>query len=277
MGWELGGARVLITGAASGIGLACAEAFAAQGCTLILSDIDAGAVEQVGARLGARLAVATNISSAEDVANLLSAVEAATGGVDVLINNAGIGYLGAFEDTAIAEWQRVIDINVIGMVRIIQAFLPGMRRSGQRGAIVNIASTAGFAPTASMSAYAASKHAVVGLSEVLAMELHDTPIAVTIVAPGIVNTNIVKASANMAPTISPSQIERLQAYYDSKGCAPDVIARDIVRGVERGTPVVHSGPYARLLCTMIRLSRCLARRVAISSSREIGFLPPAAG
>ncbi len=275
MAFQIDGARVLITGAASGIGLACAEAFAARGARLILSDIDPEALRREGARLNAHATIACNISSAEEVAQLAQAVERATGGVDVLINNAGIGYLGAFEDTSIAEWQRVIDINVVGMVRVIQAFLPAMRAAGRAGSIVNVASTAGFAPTASMSAYAASKHAVVGLSEVLAMELHDTPIKVTMVAPGIVNTNIVKARRNIAPGINPAQIERLQAYYDTKGCTPDVIARDIVRGVERGVPLVRSGPYAALLCTMMRLSRRLARRVAINSSRDIGFLAAA--
>jgi len=272
--FDLAGRRVLITGAASGIGLACAEAFAAKGARLILSDIDGNALARVAGRLGAIVARPCDISSEAEVMAFATEVKLAAGGIDVLINNAGIGYLGAFEDTSPAAWRRVFDINVMGMVLMIRAFLPGMRSADTRAAIVNIASTAGFAPAACMAAYAASKHAVVGLSEVLAMELDGTPIGVTIVAPGIVNTNIVKARGNIAPQIGEDQIARLQAYYDARGCGAEVIARDIVRGVERGASMIRSGPYAALLCGMMRVSRRLTRRLSIASSQQIGFLGP---
>lgn len=167
--FSLAGRRVLITGAASGIGLACAEAIAARGARLILSDIDANALAPIAARLGAIMARPCDVASEAEVMAFATEVKLVAGGIDVLINNAGIGYLGAFEDTSPSAWRRVFDINVMGMVLMTRAFLPGMRRAGTRAAIVNVASTAGFAPAACMSAYAASKHAVVGLSEVLAM------------------------------------------------------------------------------------------------------------
>lgn len=272
MRFDLKGQRVLITGAASGIGLACAEAFAAKGARLILSDIDGRALARVATRLEAIAAIPCDIASEPEVAAFAVEVERIAGGIDILVNNAGIGYLGAFEDTSIAAWRRVIDINVMGMVLMTRAFLPAMRQAGTRATIVNLASTAGFAPTAGMAAYAASKHAVVGLSEVLAMELSGEPITVTIVAPGIVNTSIVKARGNVAPGISPAQVARLQAYYDIAGCGAEVIARDVVRGVERGKAVIRSGPYAMLMCGMMRLSRRLARRMSIASAQRIGFL-----
>lgn len=267
---------VLITGAASGIGLSCARAFAAEGASLVLSDVNAAALDAAAAEItamGARcIALPCDVSSHEDTQAFAAAVLAQVKTIDVLINNAGIGYIGGFMDTPVDAWRRIVDINLLGVVNVTRAFLPAMRADGTSKAIVNIASTAGFAPAPSMSAYGASKFAVVGLSEVLAMELDDTPITVTVVAPGVINTDIVKVRRNMAPTISDDQLDRLQAYYDRKGCDPSVVARDIVRAVRSGTALLKTGPYARLMCTLARLSRPLTRRLSIISARTIGYL-----
>jgi short-subunit dehydrogenase len=198
-------------------------------------------------------------------------VELDMGAADILINNAGIGYLGRFLDTDLAAWRRVLDINVMGVVQCTRAFVPAMLAAGGSRSVVNLSSALGFSPGVALSAYSASKHAVVGLSEVLALELADTPVNVLIVAPGIINTNIVSSPANIASSITTAQVDRLQAYYREKGCLPDVVAEGIVRAVQSGQAILAIGPSAKAVMTLMRVSRRLARRVIIAMSKKIGF------
>jgi NAD(P)-dependent dehydrogenase (short-subunit alcohol dehydrogenase family) len=272
----LRGKRVLITGAASGIGLECARSFARQGANIVVSDLNAAALEGVQREIvgmGAEcFAQACDVSSEAAVKALAQAVEANGGPPDVLVNNAGIGYLGGFEETPIAWWRRTLDVNVLGIVHCIQAFLPAMRSAGGERKIVNVASLAGVAPAPNMSAYAASKHAVIGLSEVLALELHDSPISVLVVCPGIINTNIVKTSGMTAPGISEGQMEKLRRYYVEHGCLPGEVADRIVRSVLGDDLYLFVGPMAKPASFLARISRRLTRKVTISDSRKSGYL-----
>jgi short-subunit dehydrogenase len=156
-------------------------------------------------------------------------------------------------------------------VHCIRAFLPAMRAAGGVRKIVNVASLAGFAPAPNMSAYAASKHAVVGLSEVLAMELHHTDISVLVVCPGIINTAIVHVSPT-APGMSEAQIRKLQKYYADEGCHPGVVAADVVRSVENDDGFLFTGPAAKLGSTAMRISRRLARRLTIAAALKSGYM-----
>jgi len=272
---NLRGKQVLVTGAASGIGLECARAFAKRGANLIISDINGTALEKVRGEIAAMgvqcFAQASDVSREESVTDFATAVQQAIGPVDVLVNNAGVAFLGSFEQTPLAEWRRIYDINVLGIVHCIRAFLPSMRSAGGARKIVNVASLAGFAPAPNMSAYAASKHAVVGLSEVLAMELHDTEISVLVVCPGIINTAIVHISPT-ASGMSAAQIQKLQQYYANKGCHPRTVAGDVVRGVERDQRFLFTGPSAKLGYNVMRVSRSLARRLTIAGARRSGYL-----
>jgi NAD(P)-dependent dehydrogenase (short-subunit alcohol dehydrogenase family) len=272
---NLKGKQVLVTGAASGIGLECAKAFAQRGANLVISDINATALEQARAEIAATgvacFAQACDVSKEESVAAFAAAVEKAVGPVDVLVNNAGVAFLGGFDETPLSEWRRIYDINVMGIVHCIRAFLPAMRKAGGARKIVNVASLAGFAPAPNMSAYAASKHAVVGLSEVLAMELHDTQISVLVVCPGIINTAIVHVSPT-ASGMSAAQIQKLQKYYADEGCHPRVVAADVVRSIERDDGFLFTGPSAKLGYHAMRLSRSLARKLTIGVARKSGYL-----
>ena len=273
---NLKGKRILVTGAASGIGLECARSFARRGAHLVISDVNVAALEKARAgivALGAEcLAHPCDVSREESVREFAAAVHGAVGAIDVLVNNAGVAFLGSFEETPLEEWRRIYDINVLGIVHCIRAFLPAMQSAGGERKIVNVASTAGFAPMPNMAAYAASKHAVVGLSEVLAMELHGTPVSMLVVCPGIINTAIVHVSPT-STSIGPAQKERLQRYYATDGCTPDVVAEDIVRSVEKDDAFLFTGPLAKLGYAGMRISRRLARRLAISTARKSGYLP----
>jgi NAD(P)-dependent dehydrogenase (short-subunit alcohol dehydrogenase family) len=272
---DLRGKVVLVTGAASGIGLECARAFAKCGASIVISDINATALENVRAEIaatGARcFARACDVASEASVTDFAMIVHKAVGPVDLLINNAGVAFLGGFEQTPLSEWHRIYDINVLGVVHCIRAFLPAMRAAGGPRKIVNVASAAGFSPLPNMSAYAASKHAVVGLSEVLAQELHETGISVLVVCPGIINTAIVHVSPT-ASGMSEAQIKKLQKYYADEGCEPNVVAADVVRAVVTDGSFLFTGPGARLGYNAMRISRRLARRFTIDAARKSGYL-----
>jgi NAD(P)-dependent dehydrogenase (short-subunit alcohol dehydrogenase family) len=272
---NLQGKVVLVTGAASGIGLECARAFAKLGANIVVSDINATALETVRAEIAATgvpcFARACDVASEASVTDFATAVHQAVGPVDLLINNAGVAFLGGFEQTPLSEWHRIYDINVLGVVHCIRAFLPAMRAAGGPRKIVNVASAAGFSPLPNMSAYAASKHAVVGLSEVLAQELHETDISVLVVCPGIINTAIVHVSPT-ASGMSEAQIQKLQKYYADEGCEPNVVAADVVRAVVTDGSFLFTGPGARLGYNAMRISRRLARRFTIDAARKSGYL-----
>ncbi len=213
----LRGKQVVVTGAASGIGLETARAFARQGANLVVSDLNGTALEGLRREITGMgvdcFAQPCDVASEASVAAFAAAVQSAVGQVDVLVNNAGIAYLGSFEQTPVAWWRHTLDVNVLGIVHLVQAFLPAMRAAGGERKIVNVASLAGVAPAPNMAAYAASKHAVVGLSEVLALELHDSPVSVLVVCPGIINTNIVNMPGRTTAGIGEAQIEKLRRYY----------------------------------------------------------------
>jgi NAD(P)-dependent dehydrogenase (short-subunit alcohol dehydrogenase family) len=171
-----------------------------------------------------------------------------------------------------AWWRRTFDVNVMGVVHCVQAFLPAMRSAGGERRIVNVASVAGVAPAPNMSAYAASKHAVIGLAEVLALELHDSPVSVLVVCPGIINTNIVTAAGMTAPGIGAGQLQKLQRYYVEHGCLPDVVAEGIVRSVLSDDQYLFVGPKAKLASILARVSRGMVRQATLRDSRVAGYL-----
>lgn len=273
---ELKNKNVLITGAASGIGRVTALAFARSGARIIATDINAAALEQVQTDielLGAACMIyPLDVSDSSEVQTLADQLHAARESIDVLINNAGIGYLGHFLQSDLAHWQRVMDINLMGVVHGCYHFIPQMIQAGGARHVLNVASVAGIYPSPTMGAYAASKHAVFGFSEVLKMELADSSVSITTVCPGIINTAITQARSNISLSISEGQLERLQAYYKAKGCEPEMVAEAMVRAVQKGQDLVLVGPFAKLIFHLKRLSIGLMRRVILSDARKIGYL-----
>ncbi|MCC6193512.1 MAG: SDR family NAD(P)-dependent oxidoreductase [Burkholderiales bacterium] len=272
---NLRGKLVLVTGAGAGIGQAIAVAFARAGARLVLTDLDGARLTAVASELeamGGRPVVrAANVADAAAMDALAAAVHAEAGALDVLVNNAGIAYLGPFVETPIDAWRRVLDVNVLGVVNGCRVFLPRMIAAGGSRRVVNVASAAAFAPALNMSAYAASKYAVMGLSDVLAMELAGTGVGVTSVCPGIIDTAITKNRANVAASISDAQLAKIQGYYQTKGVAADVVAREVVRGVQDGRDLVLVGPKARPSYHAKRISRALTSRLSAKDSKVIGF------
>jgi short-subunit dehydrogenase len=275
---DLKGKWVLVTGAASGIGRATALAFADAGAALVLTDIDATRLFDLRSDLRTRgvtcEAHALDVRDEQAVQALAATLHQRLTALDVLVNNAGIGYIGSFLDTPLDAWSRVMSVNLMGVVNGCRAFLPSMIAAGGARRIVNIASLAGVAPAPNMSAYAASKHAVMGLSEGLAMELRlaGNAVGVTSVCPGIINTDITKARHNVADAIGDAQYERLTSYYAAKGVGPERVAQAIVEAVRSGQDIVLVGPFARPLYHLRRISRRLAQWLMLADARKAGYV-----
>jgi NAD(P)-dependent dehydrogenase (short-subunit alcohol dehydrogenase family) len=185
----------VITGGASGIGLAVAEALIAEGMSVVLADIDAPKLRDVEARLsedGASVAtMVCNTTSEPEVTALVEYALATFGGVHVMFNNAGIGGMGDAWADPMELWHRVVDVNLFGVIHGIRAVLPVMQQQGV-GHIVNTASMAGLTSAPGAAPYFATKHAVVGLSESLFLELGLTgsPIGASVLCPGFVKTDL---------------------------------------------------------------------------------------
>jgi short-subunit dehydrogenase len=266
--------QVLVTGASSGIGYETALAFARRGANLILVDINAAALDtaaQAVREQGVKcLTWTADVSDAQAMSGLADAVHDAVGALDVLVNNAGIAFLGSFLETPPQTWRRILDVNVMGIVHGNNVFLPHMLKAGGPRHVVNVASAAGLAPMCQMSAYVASKHAVVGLSETLEMELSGSEVGVSVICPGIINTPIARPdAANVGRSITQSQMDRLAHFYRTKGAHPRLVGESIVDAVQSGKGVVLVGPAARLIYNLRRMSRSLLMKAMIAESKKI--------
>jgi NAD(P)-dependent dehydrogenase (short-subunit alcohol dehydrogenase family) len=191
--FDFSGKVAVVTGAANGIGAACARLLAASGAAVALWDIDAAAAQSLAAELaraGARAAgFACNVARSGEVQTALAATVAAFGRIDVLINNAGIFRAAEFLDIAEADWDAVIDVNLKGAFLVGQAVAREMAKSGG-GAIVNMSSVNGVTAIASIASYNASKGGIDQLTRVMALSLADRGIRVNAVAPGTIATEL---------------------------------------------------------------------------------------
>ncbi len=247
----------VITGGAGGIGLAVAEALIAEGMSVVLADIDAPKLRDVEARLtenGASVATMICNTTAEPEVNAL--IEYALeqfGAIHVMFNNAGIGGVGDAWADPMELWHRVVDVNLFGVVHGIRAVLPIMHEQGV-GHIVNTASMAGLGAAPGVAPYFATKHAVVGLSESLFLELEalGSPIGASVLCPGFVKTDLMDKEPDTIESPVGQLINQFLRTGVETGIPAGDVADQVVSAIKAGQfwilthPDMRQGPVERM-------------------------------
>lgn len=239
------GRKVLITGAASGIGRATAEAVAAQGGQLVLTDVQTGALDQVVAEINGRGGHVLyhrpgDISDYEWVAAFARAVEAEVGVMDVVMNIAGVSAWGPVEKLEHRQWRQMVEVNLMGPIHIIECFVPQMVRRGDGGQLVNVSSAAGLLALPWHAAYSASKFGLRGISEVLRFDLRRHGIGVCLVCPGAVATPLVDTVEISGLDRSNPVIQKQISGFHRIAVTPEQAAQSICQGVLRNKFMVYT-------------------------------------
>jgi NAD(P)-dependent dehydrogenase (short-subunit alcohol dehydrogenase family) len=245
---DLKGATALVTGAASGIGRETAYALARRGADLAICDVDEPGLAESERRIRelGRAVLARRVDVADRAAMSAFAEEVHRGveAVDLLVNNAGVAVGARFLDTPLEDWEWVVRINLFGVVHGCHFFVPPMVRRRRPGHVVNVASMIGFVATSPLAAYAATKFAVVGLSEALREELRPFGIGVTAVCPGIIDTAIPRTARLRGEAADPARRERMMEFYRRRGYGPERVAENVLRAVQRDRAIAPISPEA---------------------------------
>jgi NAD(P)-dependent dehydrogenase (short-subunit alcohol dehydrogenase family) len=244
----------IVTGGGSGIGEALSRALAARGDTVVVADIDGASAERVAGEIRGH-AAKVDVREAAGVQALVDDTVATHGRLDLIFNNAGIGIGGDVLELSVAHWDRIIDINLRGVVHGVQAAYPVMARQ-RSGSIVNTASVAGLTPPAFLTPYVTTKYAVVGLSLALREEAKAHKVNVTVVCPSWTDTPILD-STGPDDLPKPAGMDggvREAAQKMGKLYPPAALAQDILRGVDRRKAFVVAPRQARVMWRLNRLS-----------------------
>jgi len=240
---DLIGRTAVITGAASGIGFAIAEAFLAERMRVVISDVNESALAVAADRLhtlGGELAsLSADVRSQEAVDRLATAAVDRFGALHIAVNNAGIVNGGKAWELSLDDWRAVLDINLWGVIHGVRSFVPRILSSGAEGHVVNTASLAAVSPVAGIAPYTVAKHGVLGLSDVLRLDLQaiGAPIGVSVVMPGRIRTGM-----NPLGTVDPA-----------------AVARNVVDAIRRDRHYVFTDDHSRTAVDH-RLSEIMASR-----------------
>jgi NAD(P)-dependent dehydrogenase (short-subunit alcohol dehydrogenase family) len=251
-----GGKTAFVTGGASGIGLALARAFLAEGMNVMLADIEEPALTAALASLsnhGPRVKGAVcDVSRREMLESAAADAMTAFGKVHILCNNAGVSRAGLAERVALSDWSWVVGVNLMGAVHGIDIFLPHMKAHGEDGHIINTASISGLLPSALAGPYAATKAGIIGLSEVLADELAGSNIGISVLCPSWVRTRMVDNGRNRPDrfggaftlaedTENAARNARFLAAAET-GLDPDQVAALVLRAIRENRLYVFTHP-----------------------------------
>jgi len=257
---------VLITGSAGGIGRATAYDAAAAGATVILADRDKQGLDRTAemceALGGVAQAYVVDVTDRDAMAAFAATVHAEHDAVDVLVNNAGVGMAGPFTAMTLDDWDWIRSVNLDGVIVGCHLFVARMVKRGQ-GHVVNVASAAGYAPARNMTAYNATKFAVVGFTEALVADLAGTGVHATAICPGIVDTGIIGSTRFIGNGAPDETRARLSGLYRRRGYGPEKVAAAIIDAVaRRHDGVLPVGPEANALYRVRRFAPGLAARIA---------------
>ena len=261
-----------MTGGGSGIGAAIVRALAKRGSEVVIADIDETAAKALAEEVNAWSSVTAStavvdVTDAAAVADLVNQVAADHGSLDLIFNNAGIAVAGLVDQLTLDHWDRVIDVNLKGVVHGVHAAYPVMLRQGH-GHIVNTASLAGLVPGPGLAPYVAVKHAVVGLSLSLRAEAAIRGVKVSAVCPGFVDTPLLnRVNPGLPQTETGANAETL-ARMLGKLYQADSLAQDVLRGIEQNRALIVAPRSARIAWRMSRYTPRVMMRTIISGVRR---------
>jgi short-subunit dehydrogenase len=234
-------ATAIVTGGASGIGRALAKELAKRGCEVVLADRQIRLAEEVASKIcasgGKARAQEIDVTDYSAVEQLVLETTARTGRLDYMLNNAGIGIGGNVRHYSIEDWNQMVDVNLRGVINGVQAAYQIMINQGF-GHIVNTASMAGLIPSPGLVAYAATKHAVVGLSKSLRAEAASLGVYVSVLCPGVIRTPILEGGryGRMLVEISPEKMRQL--WEKLKPMPPDIFAYKAINAIAKNKAII---------------------------------------
>lgn len=249
---DLAGKQVFVTGAASGIGRAVAESAAAQGAVVHLTDISADALATVADRIresGGQVGWTgtADVADVEAVRRMAGELTAAHGAMDVVLNVAGIAVWGSVRGMPHDDWRRLVEVNLMGPIHVIEELVPPMIEAGRGGQLVNVSSAAGIIGMPWHAAYSASKFGLRGVSEVLRFDLRRHRIGVSLVCPGAVDTGMVETIRIAGVDAQSKAFRRARAGFRRGAVTPEHAAEAIWRGVRRNRYWIYTSPDIRFV------------------------------
>lgn len=261
---DLKGKVAVVTGAANGIGRALAVGLWAKGCHLALVDLDQDGLTSLSTTLtgsGRDQLATTHVANVGDrvrMEEVAREVVAAHRAVHVLINNAGIGHEAAFPQTSLDDWERIVAVNLWGVIYGCHFFMPHLAKV-DRAHIVNVSSLFGIVAMPGQSAYCTTKFAVRGLSESLWEELRATSVGLTVVHPGAVATSIMERARGDDPEL----LQRVSRWYESHAISPERAAAKIIRAIGNGAPRLVITPEAAFGDLLKRLLPVMGNKIFV--------------
>jgi NAD(P)-dependent dehydrogenase (short-subunit alcohol dehydrogenase family) len=251
--------RVLVTGAASGIGRATALRLARHGAVLYLTDINGEGLAQTVAdarAAGAHVAEhrALDIADHNEVAHFAADIHISHPAMDIVMNIAGISAWGTVEHLTHTHWRSMIDVNLMGPIHVIETFLPPMVAAGRGGQLVNVSSAAGLVALPWHAAYSASKYGLRGLSEVLRFDLARHRIGVSLVVPGAVNTPLVDSVQIAGVDRAHPKVQRLVTMFSGHAVSAEKVADKILDGITRNKFLIYTSADIRALYAFKRFA-----------------------
>lgn len=262
------GRTAVVTGGASGIGAALARALVSRGDSVVIADLDSAGASALADELsqqgpGRARAEALDVRDAEAVRVAVEETHRRDGRLDLLFNNAGIGLGGAVENLSLSHWDRVIDVNLRGVVHGVAAAYPLMIRQGH-GHIVNTASVAGVIPSPLITPYSMTKHAVVGLTLSLRGEAAAHGVRVTALCPGAVETPILdRGNPEDLPEVRTLGGREYVTKVAGVPYSADALATDVLRAVERNRPVIVAPRRARVAWRIYRAAPWVVEQITL--------------
>ncbi|WP_040796331.1 SDR family oxidoreductase [Nocardia higoensis] len=241
----------LITGSAGGLGRSTAEAVAAKGASLVLTDIDGTGLERTAADLRAggatvHVAEALDLADHDAVVAFAGRVHERLTSVDVVMNVAGIATWGTVDRLTHEQWRRTIDIDLMGPIHIIESFLPPMIAARRGGHLVNVASAAGLFGLPWHAPYSAGKFGLRGVSEVLRFDLRRHRIGVSLVCPGAMSTPMVNRLEIAGVDRESAAVQRGMKLFLRHAVSAEAAAKSVVRGVERNRYLIYTSHDIRI-------------------------------